>query len=254
MVLLIAHRGFRVGVVENTLQAFFLAMARGMDYIELDVQLSADREAFVLHDATLDRTMNVPGRLAELAAAQVDAINATRGDAGIPRLSEVFRRVLLDPGMAAHPRLMVELKGRGTGEAVAPLVLAHHVEDKVTFSGNDLHELGAAHGVVPRVPLCLNITSCRAFTKDQLARASCSADLPLPFTMISLRAREVRQDFLQACHRLGVQALAWDFLRERRPGELLADLIRLGLDGALIDDPGMVESIRKKSPKRIRLA
>ena len=163
MVLLIAHRGFRVGVLENTFEAFSLALARGMDYIELDVQLSADREALVLHDATLDRTMGVAGKLADMTAVQIGAINATRGDAGVPRFSDVIRRVLLDPGPGARTRLMVELKGKGTGEVAAALVLASHVEDRVTFSSQNLDELGIAHDAAPSVPLCLNITYCMAF-------------------------------------------------------------------------------------------
>nr|MDO8083287.1 glycerophosphodiester phosphodiesterase family protein [Candidatus Sigynarchaeum springense] len=246
MVLLIGHRGFRVGVVENTLQAFSLAVARGMDYIELDVQLSADHEVFVLHDASLDRTMGVTGQLAELTASQVDAFNATRGDAGVPRLLDVFERVLLPSSPAARPRLMVELKGAGTGIATGKLVMARHVEDVVVFSGKDLRELAAAHETAPRVPLCLNITSCKEFTKKQLVEASCIADLPLPFAMISLRAREVGKEFIHACHRLGARALAWDFVRERRPADALERLVRQGLDGALIDDPAMVEESRSR--------
>ncbi|MBN2152680.1 MAG: hypothetical protein JW839_14610, partial [Candidatus Lokiarchaeota archaeon] len=92
--------------------------------------------------------------------------------------------------------------------------------------------------------LCLNITSCKAFTKGQLAKARYRADLPLPFAMVSLRAREAGKGFIQACHRLGAQALAWDFARERRPAEALERLVGHGLDGALIDDPGMVDRIR----------
>ncbi len=86
--------GFRKGVVENTFQAFSRAMSCGMDFIELDVQLSADQEAFVLHDETLDRTMNVAGRLANLASVQIDQINATRGNTGIPCLADVIDRLL----------------------------------------------------------------------------------------------------------------------------------------------------------------
>lgn len=244
MVLIIAHRGFRVGVPENTLRAFSIAVASGVDFIELDAQRSADGEVFVLHDETLARTMNVAARLAELTAAQVDAINATRGDTGIPRLSDVVDRVIGGQAKPVKTRLMIELKGLGTGAAVASLALARHVEDAVAFSGKDLSELAAAHECAPGVPLCLNITSCKEFTTKQLATVTTREDLPLPFSMISLRARDVKLGFIHACHHLGVLALAWDFIRERRPVDLLRRLVHVGLDGALIDDPGMVESTR----------
>jgi glycerophosphoryl diester phosphodiesterase len=41
---------------ENTAAAFELAIAEGADYIETDVQLSADGELVIIHDATLART------------------------------------------------------------------------------------------------------------------------------------------------------------------------------------------------------
>ena len=44
--LYISHRGFRVGVIENTFQAFQYSIDLKMDYIELDVQLSSDGHLF----------------------------------------------------------------------------------------------------------------------------------------------------------------------------------------------------------------
>jgi glycerophosphoryl diester phosphodiesterase len=53
----IAHRGLHdraAGILENTLSAADAAIARRFP-IECDVQLSADGEAMVFHDHTLDR-------------------------------------------------------------------------------------------------------------------------------------------------------------------------------------------------------
>jgi glycerophosphoryl diester phosphodiesterase len=41
---------------ENTAAAFELAIAEGVDYVETDVQLSADGELVIIHDVTLART------------------------------------------------------------------------------------------------------------------------------------------------------------------------------------------------------
>jgi glycerophosphoryl diester phosphodiesterase len=64
--LIIAHRGARAFAPENTLVAFEKAARLGADMVELDVQLAADGEVVVVHDATLDRCSNVrdvfPGR------------------------------------------------------------------------------------------------------------------------------------------------------------------------------------------------
>lgn len=51
-----AHRGSSGTAPENTAAAFELAIAEGADYIETDVQLSADGELVIIHDVTLART------------------------------------------------------------------------------------------------------------------------------------------------------------------------------------------------------
>lgn len=57
----IAHRGWRQHYPENTLLAFHQAIVAGAVNIELDVQLSADEEVFVFHDAALERLCQQPG-------------------------------------------------------------------------------------------------------------------------------------------------------------------------------------------------
>ena len=57
--LVIAHRGARSLAPENTLAAARQAWAAGADLWELDVTLTADKEAVVMHDDTLRRTCNV---------------------------------------------------------------------------------------------------------------------------------------------------------------------------------------------------
>ena len=60
----VAHRGLHdaaAGIVENTPSAFAAAIAG--DYaIECDIQISADGEAMVFHDQTLERLTEGSGR------------------------------------------------------------------------------------------------------------------------------------------------------------------------------------------------
>ncbi|MGY0002319.1 glycerophosphodiester phosphodiesterase family protein [Micromonospora sp. I033] len=51
-----AHRGSSGTAPENTAAAFERAIAGGADYVETDVQLSADGELVIIHDVTLPRT------------------------------------------------------------------------------------------------------------------------------------------------------------------------------------------------------
>jgi len=56
--LVIAHRGARSLAPENTLAAARKAFEIGADMWELDVSVSKDRQLFLMHDDTLDRTCN----------------------------------------------------------------------------------------------------------------------------------------------------------------------------------------------------
>jgi glycerophosphoryl diester phosphodiesterase len=69
----VAHRGLHdaaAGVIENTASAFKAAIA-GNYAIECDVQISADGEAMVHHDAILGRLTEGEGRLADTTAASL---------------------------------------------------------------------------------------------------------------------------------------------------------------------------------------
>ena len=56
----IAHRGASAYAPEHTFAAYDLAVEQGADYIEQDLQLTADGELVVMHDETLDRTARGP--------------------------------------------------------------------------------------------------------------------------------------------------------------------------------------------------
>ena len=82
MTWVIAHRGASADERENTLPAFERAIALGADFVELDVQASADGELVVFHDLDLDRLTPLRGPLRRRSAAELR-------EHGIPTLEEV---------------------------------------------------------------------------------------------------------------------------------------------------------------------
>jgi len=73
---LAAHRGAGQLAPENTLAAFRLGYAHGYRMVELDAKLAADGVAFLLHDATLDRTTNGRGRADALTWRELALLDA----------------------------------------------------------------------------------------------------------------------------------------------------------------------------------
>ncbi|KAI3345903.1 glycerophosphodiester phosphodiesterase [Clostridium botulinum] len=57
--IIIAHRGASGYLPEHTLEAYSLAYAMGVDYIEADVNITKDGVPVVMHDTHLDTTTNV---------------------------------------------------------------------------------------------------------------------------------------------------------------------------------------------------
>jgi glycerophosphoryl diester phosphodiesterase len=118
--LVIAHRGDSAHRPENTLAAFASALEVGATVVELDVQLTADGEVVVLHDATLDRTTTGSGdvrrtRLAELRALSAgypDRFAAAFQGERVPTLAEALGL------LRTRARVLVEIKTESVTDAV----------------------------------------------------------------------------------------------------------------------------------------
>jgi len=79
----IGHRGAKGYVAENTLVSFAKAIELNVDAIELDVHLSSDGEAMVIHDKTINRTTEATGFVKDYSASELKKI-------GIPTLNDVL--------------------------------------------------------------------------------------------------------------------------------------------------------------------
>ena len=102
----VAHRGLHVGannIVENTASAFAAAVAHGFA-MECDVQISADGEAMVFHDDTLDRMMVGSGRLDAHTRAALQATAMKQGADRMITLGELCDLV------GGRSPLVVEIK------------------------------------------------------------------------------------------------------------------------------------------------
>jgi glycerophosphoryl diester phosphodiesterase len=104
----IAHRGLHdphAGRFENTLAAAKAAIAKGYG-IECDVQDTADGEAVVFHDLTLDRLTVEKGLVRERTARELTGIAIGGTAERIPTLSAFLAR------LAGRVPLILEIKSR----------------------------------------------------------------------------------------------------------------------------------------------
>jgi glycerophosphoryl diester phosphodiesterase len=74
--IVVGHRGARGEAPENTLPGFAYAKSLGLTTLEFDIQLTKDDQLVVIHDATVDRTTNGTGAVADLTLAEIQALDA----------------------------------------------------------------------------------------------------------------------------------------------------------------------------------
>ncbi|MBU6269409.1 MAG: glycerophosphodiester phosphodiesterase [Sphingomonadales bacterium] len=102
----VAHRGLHdARMPENSLAAFEAAVARGMG-VECDVQLTADGEAVVFHDFTLDRLTGQTGAVIDRTAAGLATVALTGSGQRIPSLATMLSCI------AGRAPILIEVKSR----------------------------------------------------------------------------------------------------------------------------------------------
>jgi len=72
----ISHRGEHLQRPENTIPAFVEAIRVGADFMEVDVQTTADGKLVLSHDATVDRCTDGTGRVDSMTFEQIEALDA----------------------------------------------------------------------------------------------------------------------------------------------------------------------------------
>ncbi len=137
----IAHRGLHdraKGVIENTLQAAEAAIAGGFA-IECDIQVSADGEAIVFHDETLDRLTNASGPISALSAAEIAKVRIQGPEDPPPTFPAFLDKI------AGRTPIICELKSRFDGDwriADRAAALAAAYDGPLAFKSFD-HDLVA---------------------------------------------------------------------------------------------------------------
>lgn len=69
------HRGYNTIAPENTLPAFRLSAKMGFGIVETDVRLTSDGKFVCIHDATVNRTSNGSGNVADMTLDQIKALD-----------------------------------------------------------------------------------------------------------------------------------------------------------------------------------
>ncbi|MFE4519987.1 glycerophosphodiester phosphodiesterase family protein [Kitasatospora sp. NPDC056783] len=154
-----AHRGASSAAPENTLVSDEVARRGGAEWIENDVQPSKDGVPYVLHDDTVDRTTNGKGRIRDLTAAQIDALDAgswfgpVYAGTRVPTLAAQLEDLRTRGG-----NLLLEIKGKHSRDEVARIVKEvrdHKMTGRVFVQSFEVDALRHTRELAPELPLGL---------------------------------------------------------------------------------------------------
>jgi glycerophosphoryl diester phosphodiesterase len=241
-----AHRGASAHAPENTLAAFELALAQNADAIELDVKLSADGSAVVIHDPTVDRTTGRRGRVKDLSFQQLKSLDAGssfsekyRGEK-IPSLEEVFETV------GQRTFINVELTNYTTPrdslvETVCMLVKKFGLQKRVLFSSFFASNLSKARAYLPEVPRGL-----LAFHGLLGAWARSFGFNFGKYEALHPYLKDVTSQQVQRVHRLNRRIHVWTV----NEVEDMRRLFYWGVDAIFTDDPQLAVQVRSESTRK----
>jgi glycerophosphoryl diester phosphodiesterase len=227
----VAHRGAGKLAPENTLAAFRLGASHGYRMFECDVKLSADGVPFLLHDATLERTCNVPGVAGERDWAALSQLDAgawhSRQFAGEPlaTLAGVARFCLANACL-----LNIEIKPASGASSVTGATVADHAARlwagaavPPLMTSFDREALAAAQTAQPDLP--------RGLLLDALEDGWLQAAQALECTAIVCQHDLWTRDTVQQARHLSFRMLAYTVNQPADAQRLQA----LGIDGLITD-------------------
>lgn len=229
--LVIAHRGASIDAPENTLAAMEVAIRQGADYVEIDVQETAEGEIVVIHDRDLMKVGGSPMRvwdapLRDLQSVDVGSwVHPKFSDQRVPTLQELLA-VCRD-----RVRVNIELKYYGQErrfeERVVQIVRDMSMEDQIVAMSLDLNGIAKLRQLAPD------------WTIGLLSSVALGDVTRLDMDFYAVNGRFATRKFVRTVHRRRGQVLVWTV---NDPVQMAA-MMGKGVDGIITDLPGLAVDV-----------
>jgi glycerophosphoryl diester phosphodiesterase len=248
----LAHRGASARAPENTLEAFRLAVEAGAGGLELDVHVTRDGQVVVIHDATVDRTTDGSGAVAEMELEEIQRLDAgyhfsPDGGRNFPYRGRGVRIPTLTEVYASFPeaRVNADIKEAQSGaeEAVLRVIRSAGAEERTLIASTE-------HAVVRRV---------RRISRGRIATAASRREIAAFYVLSRARlgalARPVYDALQVPVEHRGIELVTPRFLRAARFTGVRVDvwtindaaqmrwLLDLGVSGIMTDRPEVLAAL-----------
>lgn len=218
--LIIAHRG-APGRLENTIPGFLAGIARGAQWIELDLHQTSDGALVVHHDFELG-----PKPLVQCTLVEAKRLARRLKHIELPTLEEVLEAVPKTVGLG------IEAKAPYLARALVAVLASHRAVDRALCVSFHFPTLQTLATLRPRLRTGILTTSRLLDPAGEIRRARAQAI----FQEYSLADRR----YVREVHKAGFQFFVWTVNEERE----LRRMMKLDVDGIVTDFPERLRALR----------
>lgn len=228
---IIAHRGAANLRPENTMAAVEKALEDGTDWVEIDVQESAEGELIIAHDSDFMKLANQPLKTWEATRADLDIIDigswfdAQYANERTPLLRDVLQ------ASKGRAKVVIELKYYGHDVNIEAEVI-RVVEEQGMAQDVSLMSL--------KYPAVLKLKKLRpSWTVGVLAATAVGNVANLEADFLALNVGQISRQLIRRAHAQGKDVYAWTV---DDPVQM-SSLITMGVDGLITNDPALARQV-----------
>ena len=233
----LAHRGGPVP--DGTIAAAERSIALGVEILEMDVRLTKDGHAVILHDATVDRTTDGKGPVAALTLAELQRLDAGVKD-GVPG-ERVPTVVQLLAAVRGRAWVTLELKVAAAADRTVDAIRTADAFAWTAVRSPDLGRLAELRKADPRLKTGamapLPAPADRSAFLSRLQEAGVFAWTP------GSNEKLTRED-VAAAQSAGI--VVWATLAN--DADQMRRLAALGVDGIITDKPDLLIQVLNEAP------
>ena len=228
----LAHRGGSIESSENTIESFEYSISLGCNYIETDVQLSADGIPYIFHDDDLIRLLGMDVTFNSLHSNEIEQL----------KLFESYQIPKLETALTQFPSALFQIDLK-TDEVVLPamnVIKNLNAFDRIciaSFSSNRLQKVREEFpetclSMGPKEILKLLLASFGFY--NQKVPGDC---LQVPIYHFGIKL--VTKRFVRYVQSIGLKIHVWTINDENT----MRKLIDLGVDGIITDKPKLLKEL-----------
>ncbi|RJX39809.1 glycerophosphodiester phosphodiesterase [Paenibacillus pinisoli] len=228
-VLISAHRGDAENAPENSIPSINAAIDKGIQSVEVDVQLTKDGIAVLHHDYSLRRMAGVPERVSELTYEELSRLVIGQDEnmetIHIPTLAYALAEA------QGRIKLLLDLKPYGPGDdlvkEVVNLIQAYGMEEEVYIQSFDSYSLKQIRELAPDI----KIGQILYFALGNLSA--------LDVDFYTIEQVMLTDQLVKQAHASGREVWVWTVNTRRNMKEVL----KFQIDGIITDYPVLAQSM-----------